>query len=82
MENLKSELVKIQGSRGAEEYLLKEKDYGDQVVYDIFHKDHYLLTLSPDGSILFMNFDAEESEKEIFKLTNLNQFVTRINELA
>jgi len=70
------------GNSGPEEYLLKENDYGDALVYDIFHKDHYLLTLSRDGSILFMNFDADESEKGIFKLSQLNQFITRIQDIS
>ena len=63
---------------GTEEYQLTEKDHGDLVVYDIYHNDHYLLTLAKDGSILFMNFNANEKEKEIFKLSHLNRFVERI----
>ena len=63
---------------GTEEYQLQEKDHGDLVVYDIYHNDHYLLTLAKDGSILFMNFNANEKDKEIFKLSHLNHFVERI----
>ena len=54
------------------------KDYGDMVVYDIYRDDHYLLTMARDGSILFMNFDALPEEKEVFKLSRLNQFVEKI----
>ena len=78
MENLMTESVMINISGGAEEYILQEKDHGDLVVYDIYHNDHYLLTLAKDGSILFMNFDADEKDKEIFKLSHLNRFVERI----
>jgi hypothetical protein len=80
MEDLRTERIKIQGIGGLEEYLLKEKDYGDLVVYDIYHRNHYLLTLSGDGSILFMNFDADDAEKEIFKLSHLDQFIERIKD--
>jgi hypothetical protein len=80
MEALATKAIKIQGINGQEEYLLKEKDFGDLVVYDIYHKDHYLLTLSKDGSILFMNFDADDSEKEIFKLSQLYQFIDQIKD--
>lgn len=72
--------VKIMRNTAPEEYLLKEKDYGDTLVYDIFHHDHYLLTLSKEGSLLFMNFDVDETEKEIFKLSHLNQFIMLIQE--
>ncbi len=78
MENLKTEPIKIRLDEGTEEYLLMEKDHGDLVVYDIYRKDHYLLTLASDGSILFMNFEADEKDKEIFKLSHLNRFIEKI----
>lgn len=78
MENLKTEPIRIRLNEGTEEYTLQEKDHGDLVVYDIYRKDHYLLTLAKDGSILFMNFSADEKDKEIFKLSHLNSFIERI----
>jgi hypothetical protein len=78
MENLKTESINIRTDEGTEEYLLMEKDHGDLVVYDIYRKDHYLLTLGCDGSILFMNFEADEKDKEIFKLSQLNRFIEKI----
>ena len=82
MEDLGTEPIKIQGINGQEEYLVTEKDYGDLVVYDIYHNNHYLLTLSKDGSILFMNFDADDDEKEIFKLSHLDQFIERVKDIS
>ena len=82
MENLKTEPIKIQREQGNEEFLLKERDHGDLIVYDIYRKDHYLLTLAKDGSILFMNFDADQEDKEIFKLSHLNKFIERIQEAS
>jgi hypothetical protein len=78
MENLKTELVRIEGVDGSEEFVLEEKDHGDLVVYDIYRQGRYLLTLARDGSILFMNFNADEDDKELFKLTHLNQFIEKI----
>ena len=78
MEHLKTEPVMIDMDEGTEEYQLQEKDHGDLVVYDIYHNDQYLLTLAKDGSILFMNFNANQRDKEIFKLSHLNHFVERI----
>ena len=78
METLNNESVRIRTPRGYEEYRMEEKDHGDIVVYDIFRQEHYLLTLASDGSILFMNFDAEEKDREIFKLSNLNSFIDKI----
>lgn len=73
-----TEAVTIQLGEGLEEYLVREKDYGDQIVYDIYRGDHYLLTLGRDGSILFMNFTADPQDKEIFKLSHLSQVIDRI----
>lgn len=82
MENLTTERIEIQGKNGPEEYVLKEEDHGDLVVYDIYRDDNYLLTLAKDGSILFMNFDADPRDKEIFRLSQLNQFIEKIQALC
>lgn len=74
--------IKIQRDKVIEEYQLEEKDYGDLVVYDIFKKGHYLMTIALDGSILFMNFDAPDPEKKIFKLSFLDQFIEKIKSIS
>jgi hypothetical protein len=78
MEDLASESVIIEGPDGSEEYLMKEKDHGDMITYDIYRGDRYLLTMARDGSILFMNFDAEPGDKELFKLSHLNRFIEKL----
>jgi hypothetical protein len=82
MENLKTDSIKIRVNEGMEEYVAEEKDHGDLVVYDISREGHYLLTMARDGSILFMNFDADEKDKEIFKLSHLNTFIEKIKTLS
>jgi hypothetical protein len=82
MENLKTESIKIRVNGGTEEYVAEEKDHGDLVVYDIYRGGQYLLTMARDGSILFMNFDADEKDKEIFKLSHLNTFIEKIKSLS
>lgn len=78
MESLNTELVRIRLGDGWEEYSIREKDFGDLVVYDIYREENYLLTMAGDGSILYMNFNAEDKDKEIFKLAHLNFFVEKI----
>jgi hypothetical protein len=82
MEDLKTQSIKIQRDGVSEEYQLKEKDHGDLVVYDISRKGNYLMTIAKDGSILFMNFDAPDPDREIFKLSFLNQFVEKIKSIS
>jgi hypothetical protein len=82
MEDLKTQSIKIQRNGVMEEYQLNEKDHGDLVVYDISRKGQYLMTIAKDGSILFMNFDTPEPDREIFKLSFLNQFVEKIKSIS
>jgi hypothetical protein len=82
MEVLASESVKIEGPEGNEEYVLNEKDHGDLIVYDIYRKGRYLLTMAGDGSILFMNFDADPGDRELFKLSHLNRFIEKIRSFS
>jgi hypothetical protein len=82
MEHLKTEPIRIKAGEEAQEYLIQEKDYGDQIVYDIYRKDRYLMTLGRDGSILFLNFEADPEDKEIFKLSHLNRFVEKIQAVS
>ncbi len=82
MEDLASQSLKIESPEGLQEYILKEKDHGDLIVYDIYRKDRYLLTMAKDGSILFMNFDAAPDDKESFKLSHLNRFIEKIQSFS
>ena len=82
MEDLASQSLKIESPEGLQEYILKEKDHGDLIVYDIYRKDRYLLTMAKDGSILFMNFDADPDDKELFKLSHINRFIEKIQSVS
>jgi hypothetical protein len=82
MEKLLTKSIKIQREGVSEEYEFEEKDYGDLVVYDISKKGHYLMTIAKDGSILFMNFNASDPDREIFKLSFLNRFIEEIKSLS
>lgn len=78
METLRKEAIRIKGPDGPEEFLLEEKDFGDLVVFDVYHKGQNLMTLASDGGILFMNFGARDEDKQFFKLSYLNQFVDKM----
>ena len=75
MENLKTQSILLDRGGKREQYQVEEKDHGDLIVYDISRNENYLMTIGRDGSILFMNFEAPEKEKEIFKLSYLHQLI-------
>jgi hypothetical protein len=81
MPNLKTDTILVSREGISRQYQVKENDHGDLVVYDVFLKDDYLLTLSKDGDILFMNFEATEQEKEIFKLAFLHQVIEKVKDI-
>jgi hypothetical protein len=82
MENLMTQSIKMRLHGINEEFQLREKDHGDLVVYDIFRKGQFLMTIAKDGSILFMNFDIPAADKEIFKLSFLDRFVEKIKSVS
>ncbi|HMH21282.1 MAG TPA: hypothetical protein VK563_05880 [Puia sp.] len=81
MENLKTDYISISREGVNLQYAIKERDHGDLVVYDVFLGDDYLLTLSKEGDILFMNFNATEQEKETFKLAFLHQVIEEVKNI-
>jgi len=78
MENLKTQSIVLESQGIKEEYQVREKDHGDEVVYDIFRKEHYLLTLAKDATILFMDADVPAAEKEIFNPAFLHRMIDTI----
>jgi hypothetical protein len=81
MLHLKTDTISVSREGINRQYQVKENDYGDLVVYDVFEKDDYLMTLSKDGEILFLNFEATEQEKEIFKLAFLHQVIEKVKDI-
>jgi hypothetical protein len=82
MEDLKTASVRIFNEGKEEEFTIREKDYGDDIVYDVLQGEQYLMTLSREGSILFMNFEVDDRSREIFKLSNLHRFVDEIEHIV
>lgn len=44
------------------EFVIKEKDYGKLVIYDIFFGDLFLFAMSVDGSVWLGNWEAVKNE--------------------
>jgi hypothetical protein len=55
---------------------LKERDFGDYIVYDVYSEGNYLVTLSKDGDVLFNERDM--SQKEIIDPRDLNELVDQL----
>jgi hypothetical protein len=60
---------------------LKEKDFGDYIVYDVYSSDMYLFTISKKGDILFNEAD-NNPQQEIIDPRQLNEIAEYLREKA
>ena len=56
---------------------LKERDFGDYIVYDVYSEGKYLVTLSKDGDVLFNEQDMT-SHQEIMDPRDLNEVIDQL----
>jgi hypothetical protein len=56
---------------------LKERDFGDYIVYDVFAEGNYLVTLSKDGDVLFNEHDIQQ-QKSIIDPRDLNEVINQV----
>ena len=76
MEQLQSRTVDIHLHGKTITCTLKEKDFGDNIVYEVYQKDKYLFTISKQGEILFKH--EEMNQEEIMDPRELNELIERL----
>jgi hypothetical protein len=79
MVTLRKESIQLTGPNGMEEFVLEEKDFGDMIVFDVFHAGKNLMTLGKDGAIIFMNFEVAQGQKHFLNVYFLTQFVEKMS---
>jgi hypothetical protein len=58
---------------------LKERDFGDYIVYDVFSDENYLFTISKQGDVLFNESDMTQ-QKHIMDPRDLNELIEEIKQ--
>jgi hypothetical protein len=58
---------------------LKERDFGDYIVFDVFSEDNYLFTISKQGDVLFNESDMTQ-QKNIMDPRELNELIDEIKQ--
>lgn len=79
MEELQSKTVEINLNEKTVHCTLKERDYGDYIVYDVFDGERYLFTLSKDGDVLF-NEPEMTGDHEIMDPRQLNEVIDQLRQ--
>jgi hypothetical protein len=79
MEELQSKTIEVTLDNKTVQCTLKEKDFGDYIVYDVFDEDKYLFTLSKDGDVLF-NEPEVTGDHEIMDPRQLNEVIEQLKQ--
>lgn len=79
MEELQTKTIDVEVDGRTFNCTLKEKDYGDYIVYDVFDQERYLFTLSKNGDVLF-NEPEMTGDHEIMDPRALNQVIDQLKQ--
>ncbi len=58
-----------------QKFIIKKKDYGTVVFFDIFFDDLFLFSLAQDGTILVANWEVAEKEPLALKEESLKEML-------
>jgi hypothetical protein len=58
---------------------IKERDFGDMIVFDVFGDDNYLFTLTQNGDVLFNEYEMGH-QKTIMDPRQLNEVIELVKE--
>lgn len=78
MEELQTKTLQVSVSGKTMSCQIKEKDYGDLIVFDVFSDGNYLFTLTQQGDVLFN--ESEMTQKTIMDPRQLNELIDMIKE--
>jgi len=79
MEELQTKTMDISVSGKTISCQIKERDFGDLIVFDVFGDDNYLFTLTQKGDVLFNEYEMGH-QKTIMDPRQLNEVIEMVKE--
>lgn len=79
MEELQIKTIEVQLNGKTISCQLKERDFGDYIVFDVFSDNNYLFTISKQGDVLFNESDITQ-QKDIMDPRELNELIDDIKQ--
>jgi len=79
MEELATKTMELSVSGKTMTCQIKEKDFGDLIVFDVFSEDNYLFTLTQKGDVLFNEYEMVH-QKSIMDPRQLNILIEMVKE--
>ena len=79
MEELATKTMELSVSGKTMNCQIKERDFGDLIVFDVFSEDIYLFTLTQQGDVLFNEYEMGH-QKSIMDPRQLNILIEMVKE--
>jgi hypothetical protein len=79
MEELQTKRMDISVSGKIIPCQIKERDFGDVIVFDVFSDENYLFTLTQKGDVLFNEYEMGH-QKNIMDPRLLNEIIEMVKE--
>ena len=77
MEELQTKTLDIELNGKTIKCQLKERDFGDYIVFDVLSEGNYLFTISKQGDVLFNESDMTQQEN-IMDPRELNELIDEV----
>lgn len=77
MEELQTKTMQVSVSGKTITCQIKERDFGDMIVFDVYSDDNYLCTLTQQGDVLFNEADMTQ-QKTIMDPRQLNELIEMV----
>lgn len=79
MEELQTKTMTLSVSGKTMTCQIKERDFGDLIVFDVFSENNYLFTLTQQGDVLFNEYEMGH-QKNIMDPRQLNILIEMVKE--
>lgn len=79
MEELQTKTMALQAGGKTVHCEIKERDFGDLIVFDVFSKENYLFTITQKGDVLFNHYEMGNQEN-VMDPRQLNEIIDQVKE--
>lgn len=79
MEELQTKTLHLKVNGNTVTCEIKERDFGDMIVFDVFSKENYLFTITQSGDVLFNQYEVEH-QQSIMDPRELNEIIEHVKE--
>lgn len=79
MEELQTRIMDLKINGKTISCEIKERDFGDLIVFDVFSEENYLFTITQKGDVLFNEYEVGH-QKELMDPRELNEIIEIVKE--